>query len=142
METTKDAKKIFIPLAIVLVVVALVMTGVYFLSQKNPVGVPSGTYDELAQCITDSGAIFYGAFWCPHCQNQKTAFGDSAELLPYIECSLPSGQGQTDECIAAGIQSYPTWEFADGARVNGEIKISSLAELTNCPMPASDQPTE
>jgi thiol-disulfide isomerase/thioredoxin len=30
-----------------------------------------GKYDEFAKCLTDNGAKFYGAFWCPHCQAQK-----------------------------------------------------------------------
>src|SRR3989344_8083454 len=42
--------------------------------------------DEFARCLKDRGAIFYGAFWCPHCQNQKTMFGRSSRLLPYVEC--------------------------------------------------------
>lgn len=95
-------------------------------------GKKPGQYDDLAQCITDSGAKFYGAFWCPHCQAQKTAFGKSAKLLPYIECSEPNGQGQTEACIDAGIQSYPTWEFADGTRQSGRIDVADLALLTNC----------
>ena len=27
-----------------------------------------GKYDTFASCIKESGALFYGAFWCPHCQ--------------------------------------------------------------------------
>lgn len=127
-----------LPLSIALAVVLVVTGAMYYLSKSSLATgdqAPAGTYDVLAQCLTDNGAKFYGAFWCPHCQNQKKAFGDSAEFLPYIECSTPDGQAQTDECRSAGIMSYPTWEFADGARVTGEIKLSSLADLTGCPFP-------
>ena len=94
-----------------------------------------GKYDQLAQCIANSGAKFYGAFWCPHCQNQKAMFGKSAKLLPYVECSLPSGSGQTQICIDKKVESYPTWEFKDGSRLTGEIPLLTLASSTGCVLP-------
>lgn len=94
-----------------------------------------GKYDGLAQCLKDKGAVFYGAFWCPHCQAQKKMFGNSAEKLPYVECSNPDGQSQTQVCIDKSIQSYPTWEFADGSRLTGEIQPAQLAEKTGCTLP-------
>ena len=94
-----------------------------------------GMYDALATCIAASGAHFYGAFWCPHCQNQKHAFGSSANKLPYVECSTPDGQQQTEACAQAGVQSYPTWVFANGDRLTGEIAMRTLAEKTGCTLP-------
>lgn len=91
-----------------------------------------GKYDGLAQCLTDSGAKFYGAFWCPHCQTQKALFGKSAKLLPYVECSQADGKGQLQVCIDEKIEGYPTWQFADGTRVSGEQTFAQLAEKTNC----------
>jgi len=90
-----------------------------------------GEFDELAQCLTDSGAKMYGASWCPHCQAQKEAFGNSVRLIEYIECALPNG-GQTQVCNAAGITSYPTWEFGDGTREVGELSLDQLAEKSSC----------
>lgn len=94
-----------------------------------------GKYDSLAQCIADKGATFYGAFWCPHCQAQKRMFGSSQKLLPYHECSTPDGQGQLQECTDIGVQSYPTWVFADGSRLTGEQEPAVLAEKTGCELP-------
>lgn len=94
-----------------------------------------GKYDEFAACLKDKGAVFYGAFWCPHCQSQKKLFGSSQKLLPYVECSLPSGQGQTQVCIEKDVKSYPTWEFADGSRLNGQADLSTLADKTACILP-------
>lgn len=102
----------------------------YFYNKGQP-----GHYDEFAQCITDSGAKFYGAFWCGHCQNQKTMFGNSQKLLPYIECSTPDGRGRTSICEEDNINGYPTWEFADGSRREGEVPLSDLAQLTGCNLP-------
>ncbi len=94
-----------------------------------------GKYDEFATCLKDKGAIFYGAFWCPHCQAQKKLFGSSTKLLPYVECSTADGNAQTQICIDKNVESYPTWEFADGTRLNGEIPLTQLAEKTACVLP-------
>lgn len=94
-----------------------------------------GKYDQFATCLADSGATFYGAFWCPHCQEQKAMFGKSEKLLPYVECSQPSGQGQLQVCIDAQVKTYPTWDFADGTRLTGTQQFATLAEKTSCPLP-------
>jgi hypothetical protein len=95
-----------------------------------------GKLDTFAQCLTESGAIFYGAFWCPHCQAQKKMFGNSVKLLPYTECSLPDGKTRTAECIDKKIESYPTWIFKDGSRETGEVPLEKLAEKTSCTLPS------
>jgi hypothetical protein len=95
----------------------------------------AGAYDGFAQCIKDSGATFYGAFWCPHCQNQKALFGSSAKLLPYVECSTPDGKSQLPVCTEAGVQGYPTWQFADGSRKTGELTFFELSQATQCELP-------
>lgn len=89
----------------------------------------------FAQCLKEKGATFYGAFWCPHCQNQKKLFGNAVSALPYVECSTPDAQGQLQVCIDKKIQNYPTWEFADGTRKTGEVPLSELAEKTGCTLP-------
>jgi len=94
-----------------------------------------GTLDSFAQCLGDQGVTFYGAFWCPHCQNQKALFGKSEKYLPYVECSTPDGKSQLPICDDAGVTGYPTWEFADGSRLGGEIPLATLAEKTNCELP-------
>ncbi len=97
-----------------------------------------GPYDQFATCVADSGAKFYGAFWCPHCQNQKKMVGKSQSKLPYIECSTPNGKGQKQVCTDAGIEGYPTWEFADGTRQSGELPLELLAEKTMCALPVAE----
>lgn len=94
-----------------------------------------GRYDTLAQCIADSGATFYGAFWCPHCQDQKRIFGSASQYLPYVECSTPDGNAQTQICIDEEITSYPTWKLADGTVLDGVRQPADLAAATNCAMP-------
>jgi thiol-disulfide isomerase/thioredoxin len=121
-------------IGIIIAALVIILAGAYFLNKP----VNSGKYDALATCIKDSGATFYGAFWCPHCKAQKALFGDSVKYLPYVECSLPDGQSQTPICIQKGIQSYPTWVFKNGDRLSGEVSLADLAAKTSCTLPAGD----
>jgi thiol-disulfide isomerase/thioredoxin len=91
--------------------------------------------DEFAKCIEKSGAKFYGATWCSHCQDEKKLFGGSAKYLPYVECATPDGLGQADVCRDAKIEGYPTWEFADKSRESGALPLTMLAEKTGCVLP-------
>ncbi len=96
------------------------------------------TYDAFATCIADSGAKMYGAFWCPHCQDQKEEFGDSKDLLPYVECD-PNGSGyDAAACKANDITQYPTWIFADGTKKVGVETFEELSEATSCALPGEE----
>jgi hypothetical protein len=110
--------------------IGLLVAGKYLEGKAN--AIPEGTYDTLASCIADSGAKFYGAFWCPHCQDQKEMFGSAADLLPYVECSTPDSRNQTKECADAGITGYPTWILGNGEQLSGLIEMDILAEKTGC----------
>jgi hypothetical protein len=94
------------------------------------------TIDSFAQCLADEGAVFYGAFWCEHCQTQKEIFGKSAfSKLTYVECSTPDGEGQTQVCQDEDIQGYPTWKFADGSVESQVMNSTNLSEKTGCKAP-------
>ena len=96
---------------------------------------PTTTNDKFATCLKDKGAVLYGTFWCPHCQNQEKLFGTSSSLLNHVECSTPDGLGQTQTCKDKNILGYPTWLFADGTSLSGEQSFSKLAEKTSCVLP-------
>lgn len=98
-------------------------------------GSRSGELDAFAQCLKDKGAIFYGAFWCPHCVATKKMFGSSARLLPYVECSTPDRKGQFQICKDKNVSGYPTWDFADGKRLTGELTLQQLADASACTLP-------
>ena len=132
------------PAVIGIAVVIIVVAGIgisYFSYVDQNGGITPGHYDELAQCIKDKGVTFFGAFWCPHCQAQKKAFGTSEKLLPYEECSTPDGQGQLQVCKDAGVTTYPTWKFADGTTVTGEQTPADLAAKTGCSLPEGEVPS-
>ncbi|UFP93806.1 vitamin K epoxide reductase family protein [Gloeobacter morelensis] len=100
----------------------------------NVQSVSAGPLDysvALAKHLRTTGAKFYGASWCPHCQDQKKAFGEEAErFVPYIECS-PGGRGAPPAkvCTEAGIDGYPTWEIG-GKRYEGGYPLKDLARLS------------
>ncbi len=116
---------------LILAIIVLAGMGVFKSEDKKAL---NDDIVAFADCLKDEGAKFYGAFWCPHCQDQHRMFGrKGSEALPYIECSTPDSKGQTEVCTEAGIESYPTWEFADGSRVGGVQSVQDLSEKTSCP---------
>jgi hypothetical protein len=113
----------------------IVLAGIVYIIVAPP-RATAGKYDAFATCIAQSGATFYGAFWCSHCQQQKAMFGSSAHLLPYVECSTPDGQSQIQVCKDKGIVEYPTWQFAtDATTTPGVLQLSDLAQKTGCALP-------
>ena len=98
-------------------------------------------YADLVQCLSEEDVIFYGAFWCPACAQQKAMFGGSAKKLPYEECSLPN-RSQNEMCTEKEITNYPVWEFVreDDTlyRCGGIVSPEVLAHLAGCPLPSYD----
>jgi uncharacterized membrane protein len=88
----------------------------------------------LADHLSQKGVKFYGAAWCPHCQDQKALFGIAARRLPYIECNPVYGGPVSEECKSAKIESYPTWVFRD-KRVVEVLSLKQLADETGFKAP-------
>ncbi len=128
----QDNKNIFV---VVTVFFAMVIIAAFVISRKNIPAVfqapPSSKMDDFAQCLTDKGAKFYGASWCPHCQNQKKLLEESKNM-PYVECATSDGNGQLQICADKKIEGYPTWIFADGSRQSGEVSLEVLSQKTGC----------
>ncbi len=110
----------------------LVLVGGYAISAPK---VAAQVYaGGLARHLTATGAKFYGAYWCPHCADQKALFGSAASLLPYIECDQRSPVAQTAVCLERQIRAFPTWEIA-GQRIEGVLSLENLARLSGYPQP-------
>ena len=77
----------------------------------------------------------YGAWWCPHCAEQKQDFGYAFQYVNYTECSPQGQRTMTEPCKQAGIKHFPTWQFADGSREEGTLPLSELAHKTGCKLP-------
>lgn len=119
------------------VAIVAVLVAVFLTSKPAELAGSTEELGALASCLAESGATFYGAFWCPHCQDQKRDFGEAVDQVPYVECATPDGRGQNPECEAAGIESYPTWVLANGERIPGRVSLASLAAATGCPAPSA-----
>jgi hypothetical protein len=82
--------------------------------------------DQQALCnwLRQKGAVFYGAWWCPACFQQKNLFGQEAgNRLPYVECDRDAA-GRS-RCQEAAVRVFPTWVL-NGDRREG---VQSLEEL-------------
>ncbi len=137
MDTTnKKALGVRIAVFTLIIIAIVILMRVVVRATKS-----SGTYDTFAQCLVEKGTKFYGAFWCPHCQAQERALDASRQKLAaiglYTECSTPDGKEQTQICIDKGVESYPTWIFADGTKLTGEKTVAELSEKTGCALPSA-----
>jgi hypothetical protein len=117
----------FTIVALLLILIVAGAAAVNFLTKSNDLEPTK----KFAQCLTAAEAKMYGAYWCSHCQDQKAMFGDNWQYVDYIECGIPNSNGQTEVCRAAGITSYPTWDF-NGRRVIGPESIEQLGANTGC----------
>lgn len=94
-------------------------------------------YDAFARCLKDRDVKMYGAWWCPHCVEQKEKFGASFEYAPYIECGVKGDlKGQNPVCKEDGIKHFPTWQFPPtGERVERVFSLEELSDRTGCSLP-------
>jgi hypothetical protein len=111
---------------------ALVLCGILICGCTGSLnGGNTANQDVFAKCLTVKGVKMYGASWCPVCQEQKDAFGDSWKYVKYVECANSDGT-KAQVCIDAGIGEYPTWEFGNGSRKTGGLYLEQLSAITGC----------
>ncbi len=121
----KDVGNLFFTGAIVAIVTLTGTLGVYAIQGKNN----SSFAGRLAQHLTATNAKMYGAYWCPHCLEQKDEFGEAKKLIPYVECAPnpPKGvKAETELCNQKGIKGFPTWEI-NGKMLSGKRTLNELA---------------
>jgi hypothetical protein len=93
-------------------------------------------HDAFARCLSQRGAKMYGAWWCPHCLEQKGKFAASFKYVPYVECGI-KGQttGQSQVCKDEKVAHYPTWQFPPtGERVERILTLEEIGDRTGCPL--------
>jgi hypothetical protein len=90
---------------------------------------------SFAQCLQAKQAKMYGAWWCPHCADQKQELGRAFRYVHYVECSRQGSRTISQECSESGIRHFPTWQFADGSRVEGVLPLAELSQKTGCSLP-------
>ena len=111
----------------ILVLVVGAFAGAWYLGKLHA----QGPVDHFAQCLTDQGAKMYGLYWCPHCEEQKKAFGASFRKVSYVECGTSDHKAEP-RCVQDHVVNFPTWQFADGSRHEGELSFEDLAAKTGC----------
>jgi len=117
-------KKTNLKKASILLAVALtpfVLAGCATDAERDP------ALDTLASCITESGLKMYGTERCGHCKEQKKKFGESFDMIDYIDC-----EQQKNECLMAGVEWYPTWIAKDQSKLVWWQELAALAEKAGC----------
>lgn len=109
------------------------------LSETTPGTTPSNdatstdaapTFEQsLAAHLQETGAVMYGAYWCPFCAEQKEMFEDAAADLPYVECDPEGENPEPERCAAQNLEGYPSWQI-DGELHTGMLSLRELAELS------------
>jgi hypothetical protein len=84
----------------------------------------------LAIHLRQSGAKFYGAYWCPYCNKQKELFGKEAfNQIDYVECDPAGKNARPALCQQANIEGFPTWEIK-GKKYGGLQPLQDLADIS------------
>jgi len=94
-------------------------------------------HDGFAHCLSDRGVRMYGAWWCPHCQEQKEMFAKSFKYVNYVECGVKGDVHQESQvCKDEKINHFPTWQFPPtGERVERVFSLEELSDRTGCSLP-------
>ena len=101
------------------------------IASKVKVDTVSGVAETaLVEHLIAKDVKFYGAYWCSHCQSQKSLFGAvAAAKLPYVECAADGENSQRQLCKDKDIKMFPTWVI-DGKYFTGSKDLKEIAELT------------
>ena len=110
-----------------LIVIAVAVLALWLMAGVRAPKQSALALQSFAQCLTDKGFTMYGAYWCPHCQNEKALFGEAFDRVQYVECTKEPAR-----CTAAGIEGFPTWVTDDGRRFQGEQGLERLSEASGC----------
>jgi len=138
MDSKKGSKsKIIISIGLIIGILALFYAvystlGRITAGTINPINEPN---EDFAKCLSEKSVKMYGAYWCPHCQNNKEMFGNGGKILVdlgiYVECEAGGENPQADVCSEKGISGYPTWEISNNL-YSGEMSLDKIAELSGC----------
>jgi uncharacterized membrane protein len=125
-----------LPIPLISAILIVLALSLHFSGLFDPGAGPEKPYlKALATHLRDSGARFYGTYWCPVCQQQKALFEASADRLPYVECT-PDGRDRPVNftCMANNVTDYPTW-IIRGRRQTGVLAVEELARLSGFEAP-------
>ncbi len=101
---------------------------------------PAADLVAFAKALSAAGVKFFGADWCPICNQQKALFEDGARFLPFIEVTNPD-RTLNEVGIANGISTFPTWEFPDGSRATGLLSLNEISQRSGVLIPTGESPS-
>jgi len=114
VEKNPKKNKKFIVISILFV---LIVAGVgYSFVQSNKPGI----LDDFAKCLSDKGAIMYGATFCQYSHAQKGMFGSSSKYLDIRDFTEDNN-----------VRKTPTWLITGNYYENVQ-SFDRLAVLTGC----------
>lgn len=115
-QKTKSAKTKYYVAGAIAIILIFIGAGFSAYSASRP-----GPYDDFAKCLSEKGAVMYGAMeWCKYTQGQRAMFGKSFKHITYEEFTeLP------------GIKKTPTW-VVDGKWYENAQSFEKLSEITGC----------
>ncbi len=121
-----------------LAVAATVILGAALVQGQKPGAADSHDYSALgpadsyqtglAMYMGGHGAVMYGSFKCPHCNQQKQMFGEAFRYIKYVECNPKGENANPSLCLAKGILNYPTWEI-EGKLYEGAMPLEQLSKI-------------
>jgi hypothetical protein len=114
----KSFKKIVILSIIIVFLVISVGLTVNFATASKP-----GQLDDFAKCLSENGAVMYGASFCQYSHGQKGMFGNSFKYVNYKDFSEDSN-----------VKVTPTW-MINGAYYQNVQTFDRLAYLSGCQLP-------
>jgi len=84
----------------------------------------------LVENLKSSGVILYGYDGNQENTKQLAIFGQAVTSLDYVECNPESSSSNADECVARGVDQYPTWVKGDQKYV-GHKDLNHLEAILN-----------
>lgn len=116
VQKPKNKKK-FLIVSIISVVFILIFGGIGlgYINRLKPAPL-----DDFAQCLSEKGAIMYGATFCQYTHAQKAMFGNSIRFID-----------SRDFTEDPTITITPTW-LIDGEYYENVQTFNRLSQLTGC----------
>ena len=83
---------------------------------------------NLAISLKNAGYILYGSSSDTNTKRQKDIFGQGFSDIDYVECDQGVVNSNSQECVAKGIDIYPTWVQTD-KKFPGYKSLNELEKL-------------
>jgi len=110
-----NKKLLLVSISSLVIVLIVVGVGFSFVNSKKPAAL-----DGFAKCLTEKGAVMYGATWCKYTSAQKGMFGNSIKFVNYQDFSKNSE-----------VKITPTW-FIDDNKYENVQSLDKLSSITGC----------